>query len=89
MLSVNAASALYAPAQTASPQSALPTAVQQGIQIVQNAETVGVPYYVSINERMQAALDNMLRRLLADPQAGKVFDLDALLSTLEAVRQAQ
>jgi len=85
----NASSGLYAPARIMDGAGELPVTVQQGIQLVQNSETVGIPYFLSIGDRQQFGLDDILRRIVSDPQASKPFDLDELLSKLEEARLAQ
>jgi len=85
----NANSGLYAPARIMDGAGELPATVQQGIQLVQNSEKVGIPYFLSIDDRQQFGLDDILRRIVSDPQASKPFDLDELLSKLEEARLAQ
>ncbi|CAN5705607.1 hypothetical protein BH10CHL1_BH10CHL1_16930 [soil metagenome] len=83
----NAPNGLYAPAQAPAKLSDLPATLQQGMQLVQNAQTVDTPYFISVNQKLQSAMEDMLRQLLVGPTSSKPFDLDALLANLEQARQ--
>lgn len=81
-----AATGLYAP-MTATPEDeTLPAAVRQGVALIQDAESITLPYYMSVSARMWPALMAMQRRLLTEPGSGKEFDLEGLLAALEAAR---
>ena len=80
-----AATGLYAPAFAAEGET-LPESVRQGMELVQQTDAVTVPYYMSVSPQMWPALADMLKRILTEPGSGKGFDLDALLSRLEAAR---
>lgn len=79
-----AGSGLYAP--FFGDPDALPASVRQGVGLVQSAQTLTAPYYMSVPAQMWPALTTMQRRLLTEPGSGQVFDLDGLLATLEAAR---
>lgn len=79
-----AGSGLYAPFFGA--MDALPDSVRQGVDLVQSAQALTAPYYMSVPPSMWAALMTMQRNLLTEPGSGQVFDLDGLLATLEAAR---
>ncbi|MCL4858467.1 MAG: ABC transporter substrate-binding protein [Caldilineaceae bacterium] len=83
---VNAAS-LYIPAlahvEALNPSSTM----QQGQALVARAQAVVTPYFLSTSQPMQAAVNDALRRLLADPRQGSPFNLDEVLDRLEAARQ--
>ncbi len=89
LLVQNAQNALYAPAQTPAKLSDLPATMQQGMQLVQNAKTVDTPYFISVNQKLESSMEEMLRQLLASPTSSKPFDLDALLTSMEEARQAK
>lgn len=80
------ATGLYAPAFVTEVDETIPEIVRQGMELVQQAESVTVPYFMSVEPRMWPALNEMLRRMLTEPGSSKGFDLDALLSKLEAAR---
>ncbi len=79
-----AGSGLYAP--FFGDMDALPDSVRQGVDLVQSANTITTPYYMSVPARMWPALTTMQRRLLTEPGSGQAFDLDGLLAALEAAR---
>ena len=81
-----ATSGLYAPISASADDPALPDSVRQGIALVQAAESVSVPYYMSVSPTMWPALVTMQRRLLTEPVSGLGFDLDGMLATLEQAR---
>ncbi|MCX6045157.1 MAG: ABC transporter substrate-binding protein, partial [Chloroflexi bacterium] len=83
----NAPNGLYAPAQAPAKANDLPATMQQGMQLVQNAKVVDTPYFISVNQKLQSAMEEMLRQLLASSTSSKPFDLDALLANLEQARQ--
>jgi ABC-type glycerol-3-phosphate transport system substrate-binding protein len=81
-----AATGLYAPMSGSVEDQTLPENVRQGIELVQGAEAITAPYYMSVPPTMWPALMNMQRKLLTEPGSGKDFDLDGLLAMLEAAR---
>ena len=81
-----AATGLYAPMSGSIEDQTLPESVRQGIELVQGAEAITAPYYMSVPPTMWPALVNMQRKLLTEPGSGKEFDLDGLLAMLEAAR---
>ena len=81
-----AATGLYAPMSGSVEDQTLPENVRQGIELVQGAEAITAPYYMSVPPTMWPALMNMQRKLLTEPGSGQDFDLDGLLATLEAAR---
>lgn len=81
-----AASSLYAPITARADDPALSASVRQGIALVNSAESVSAPYYMSVSPAMWPALTNMQRRLLTEPAGGLDFDLDGLLADLERLR---
>lgn len=81
-----AATGLYAPMSGSAEDQTLPDSVRQGIELVQGAEAITAPYYMSVPPTMWPALITMQRKLLTEPGSGKAFDLDGLLAMLEAVR---
>ena len=54
--------------------------------LVQEAESVVAPYYMSVSPAMWPALMTMQRRILTEPGSGKGFDLDGMLAALETAR---
>ena len=80
------ATGAYAPMSGSTEDQSLPDSVRQGIELVQSAEAITAPYYMSVPPMMWPALMNMQRKLLTEPGSGKEFDLDGLLATLEAAR---
>jgi hypothetical protein len=80
------ATGLYAPAFVTEDTAALPDQVRQGMELVEGADTVVVPYYMSVPPTMWPALMEMQRRILTEPGSGAGFDLDAMLAKLEAAR---
>jgi multiple sugar transport system substrate-binding protein len=80
------ASGLYAPITARADDPALPDTVRQGMALVQSAESVSAPYYMSVSPTMWPALMTMQRRLLTEPGSGSGFDLDAMLAMLETAR---
>jgi ABC-type glycerol-3-phosphate transport system substrate-binding protein len=89
LLAQNAPNGLYAPARATAKQSDLPATILQGLQLVQNAKTVDTPYFISVEQKVQFAINEMLRQLLTGPTSSKPFDLDNLLAGLETARQAK
>ena len=81
-----AASGLYAPLTARIDDSSLPAGVRQGVALVSEAEAITAPTYMSVSPALWPALMNMQRKLLTEPGSGKAFDLDGLLTTLEAAR---
>ena len=79
-----AGSGLYAP--FFGDMDTLPDGVRQGVDLVQGAQTLTAPYYMSVPAQMWPALITMQRRLLTEPGSGQLFDLDGLLTALEAAR---
>ena len=77
------------PPRATANQGNLSATIQQGIQLIQNAKTVEVPYYISVNRKLQSAQDEVLRQLLTDSRSSQPFDLDSLLASLKAARQTQ
>lgn len=58
-----------------------PLVVRQGMGVVQQSETVSVPYFMKrVEPRMRPVLNDALRRILSEPGSAKGFDLDALLA---------
>jgi ABC-type glycerol-3-phosphate transport system substrate-binding protein len=86
LLSDVVAAGLYAPAFAVADRAALPEGVRQGMALVEGAQTVTAPFYMSVSPAMWPALADMQRRLLAGPGSPGGFDLDALLARLEAAR---
>ena len=86
LLSDVAATGLYAPIFVAADDETIPATVRQGMALVQGAETLTAPYYMSVPPQMWPALMKMQRRLLTEPGSGQAFDLDRLLAELEAAR---
>ncbi len=81
------AAGLYAPAFSLGlDDTALPEAVGEGMALVEAAQTVTPPYYMSVSPTMWPILFEMQRRLLTEPGSARGFDLDALLSRLEAAQ---
>lgn len=80
------AAGLYAPAFAVADPSALPAPVRQGMALVEAAQTVVVPTYMSVSPTLWPALYDMQRRLLTEPGSPTGFDLDGLLARLEAAR---
>jgi ABC-type glycerol-3-phosphate transport system substrate-binding protein len=80
------ATGLYAPMVGSTDDQALPELVRQGMALVQDAESVTAPYYMSVPPSMWPALIAMQRRILTEPGSDSGFDLDAMLATLEAAR---
>jgi ABC-type glycerol-3-phosphate transport system substrate-binding protein len=80
------AGGLYAPAFAVEDRAALPAGVRQGMAVVEGAQTVTAPFYLSVPDTMWPALGAMQRRLLTQPGSPAGFDLDALLAALEAAR---
>jgi raffinose/stachyose/melibiose transport system substrate-binding protein len=80
------AGGLYAPAFAVPDPAALPEQVRQGIALVEGAQTVMAPFYMSVPSTFWPALYDMQQRILAGPGSPTGFDLDALLSKLEAAR---
>jgi ABC-type glycerol-3-phosphate transport system substrate-binding protein len=80
---------LYVPAFASPEDENLPATVRQGIAHVQRADTVTTPYILDVPDSMQGKLDEVLPRLLAGPQSGTGFDLEALVNELEEARQGQ
>jgi len=89
LLAQNASNGLYAPARATVNQENLSPAIKQGIQLIQETKAVAVPYFISVDQKIQSAQDGVLRQLLTDPTASQPFDLDSLLANLEAARQAK
>ena len=81
-----AASGLYAPLTARVDDPSLPAGVRQGVALVSEAEAITAPTYMSVSPALWPALMNMQRKLLTEPGSGKAFDLDGLLTTLEAAR---
>ncbi|HQY91173.1 MAG: ABC transporter substrate-binding protein [Caldilinea sp.] len=80
------ASGLYAPITGSAEDETLPASVRQGMTLVQEAESVVAPYYMSVSPAMWPALMTMQRRILTEPGSGKGFDLDGMLAALETAR---
>ena len=89
LLAANASNGLYAPARATTNQGNLSATIQQGIQLIQNTKTVVVPYFISVDRKIQSAQDEVMRQLLADSTSSQPFDLDSLLAGLETARQAK
>lgn len=89
LLAQNASNGLYAPARATVNQDNLSPAIKQGIQLIQETKAVAVPYFISVDQKIQSAQDGVLRQLLTDPTSSQPFDLDSLLTNLEAARQAK
>lgn len=79
-----AANGLYAPITSRADDPDLPASVRQGITLVQEAESITAPYYMSVSPAMWPRLMTALGRLLTEPGSGQDFDLDGLLAMLEA-----
>jgi ABC-type glycerol-3-phosphate transport system substrate-binding protein len=80
------ADGLYAPAFAVSDPAALPEQVRQGMALVEGAQTVMAPLYMSVPSTFWPALYDMQQRILKGPGSPTGFDLDALLAKLEAAR---
>ena len=80
------ASGLYAPASATAEGEVLPERLRQGIELMQQADAVTIPYYMSVPTTLWPALSDMLRQIYVVPESGKSLDLDALLSKMEAAR---
>ncbi len=89
LLNQNASAGVYAPASANANQGNLPALTQQGMQLVQSAKTVDTPYFISVDQKVQFAMSEMLRGLLDNSTTSQPFDLDKLLAGLETARQAQ
>jgi multiple sugar transport system substrate-binding protein len=79
---------LYVPAFAAPDHENLPATVRQGITLIQQADAVTSAYGLDIPDRMQQVMDRVVRRFVFDPQSDQSFDLEAIVSQLEAARQA-
>jgi ABC-type glycerol-3-phosphate transport system substrate-binding protein len=80
------AGGLYAPAFAGPDPAALPEHVRQGMSLVESAQIVMAPFYMSVPTTFWPALSDMQQRMLTEPGSPKGFDLDALLAKLEAAR---
>lgn len=90
LLSQDATSAsLFVPAFVAADEEQLAPTLQQGMGLVQGADEVLTPLALDLPSATQFALAGLLRQLLADPQSGKPFNLEAALEQLEAARQKE
>lgn len=83
------ANSFYVPAFAAGDPDQLPAPVQTGMALLQSADQVVTPFNLNIKQPVQFALNDALRRLLADQRTGAPFDLNAVLAALEAARQKQ
>ncbi len=81
-----AASGLYAPLTARPDDQSLPAGVRQGVALVSEAEAITAPTYMNVSPGLWPALMTMQQRLLTGPGSGKEFDLDGLLTSLEAAR---
>lgn len=88
LLSQNATSGVYAPAHVGDSKT-LPAITQQGMQLVADAKTVGTPYFIAVNQKVQFEVGNALRQLLLDSRSSETFDLNKMLGRLEQARQAK
>jgi ABC-type glycerol-3-phosphate transport system substrate-binding protein len=80
---------LFVPAFASADNDHLPLAVKQGMALVQEADEILTPVALDLPSSTQFALAGLLRQLLADPQNGKPFNLEAALEQLEAARQKE
>lgn len=80
------AGGLQAPAFAVEDKTALPETVRQGMALVEGAQTVMAPLYMSVNAELWPALALMQQQILKGPGSGEGFDLDAVLARLEAAR---
>lgn len=78
---------LYVPAFAKTETPGLPAAIKQGMNLVQSAHDLAVPYGINVPQSMFFAIDNLLRQLVFESTEGKPFDLDAALQKMEAARQ--
>lgn len=79
-------SGLFVPAFAQHEVGELPAAVAQGMSQVEEADAVVSALALSVRQPMQFALNEALRRLLADPRAGRPFNLEEMLAALERAR---
>lgn len=80
------AAGIYAPAFTTLDAAALPESVRQGMALVEGAQTVTPPFYMSVSAGLWPALYQMQQQILTEPGSAGGFDLDALLARLEELR---
>jgi ABC-type glycerol-3-phosphate transport system substrate-binding protein len=73
----------YLPAQSGIEAELLSPTMQQGMQLVQDADSIGVSFHASIPGAMRGSVSGVLRRFLQDDSV----DIDSLLSDLEAARK--
>jgi ABC-type glycerol-3-phosphate transport system substrate-binding protein len=77
---------LYIPAFAKADTPGLPADVKQGMNLVQSAHDLAVPYGVNVPQSMFFAIDNLVRQVVFESTEGKPFDLDAALQKMEAAR---
>ena len=81
-----AAAGLLAPAFAIEDRAALPETVRQGMELVEGAQTVTAPLYMSVPATLWPGLYAMQQQILTRPGSSQGFDLDAMLAKLEAAR---
>lgn len=78
--------ALFVPAFAQHEAGDLPAAVGQGMAQVEEADAVVSALALGVRQPVQFAFSEALRRLLADPDAGRPFNLEEALAALENAR---
>jgi ABC-type glycerol-3-phosphate transport system substrate-binding protein len=81
-----ATAGLLAPAFAIEDRAALPETVRQGMELVEGAQTVTAPLYMSVPATLWPGLYEMQQQILTRPGSAQGCDLDAMLAKLEAAR---